>query len=300
MFFGIKLIFTYFLYCWTFFFQVSEIFFVVVKFMKDRVMGVPAYVVLSPKAEGGVIAGEGNCPWWQQLWVHQDAARYPYEITGQAPWMWDECRARQEREEGHQTSPSSTAHYPAWVSQPAWNNPSASPGRAWRSSCTRKPGISALKSRWLLAPRWGSPMSSRKDTSVSQNCLGSHASFRCPPRAPSPARCGAAVCLFSNWDCRDTPEDEKAQDRDRKAAVRRSPMEILHLLHLFLFCWYFNLSSKTSSKLQDLAWSFVFSEGFSAYHRILLCSRQCVLLGFFWHQATRAGAIGRLWYIKNR
>lgn len=96
---------------------------------------------------------------------------------------------------GPQTSPSSTAHYPAWVSQPAWSNPSASPGRAWRSTCSRKLGVSALKSRWLLAPRWGSPMSFRKDTSVSQNCLRSHPSFRCPPRAPSPARCGAA-CAF--------------------------------------------------------------------------------------------------------
>lgn len=133
------------------------------------------------------------------------------------------------------------------------NSPSASPERAWRSCCTRKLGVSALKSRWLLAPKQGSPVSSRKDTSVSQNCLGLHPSFRCPPRTPSVPCCGAAVCLFSNWDCRDTPEDEKAQDRDREAAVRRSPMEMLHLLHLFLFCWYFNLSAKTSSKLQDLA-----------------------------------------------
>lgn len=47
-----------------FFFQFNEIFFVVVvRFMKDRVMGAPAHLVLSPKAEGGVIAGEGNCPW---------------------------------------------------------------------------------------------------------------------------------------------------------------------------------------------------------------------------------------------
>lgn len=163
---------------------------------------------------------------------------YPYEITGPAPWKWDECSTGQEREEGHQTSPSSTAHYSTWVSQPAWNIPSASPERAWRTSCTRKLGVSALKSRWLLAPKWGRPMSSREDTSVSE-LPGVASILPLPPSGSLSGTLWCCLCLFSNWNCRGTPEDEKAQDRDRKAAVRRSPMEMLHLLHLFLFLLVF-------------------------------------------------------------
>lgn len=91
-------------------------------------------------------------------------------------------------------------------------------------------------SRWLLAPKRGSSVSSKEETaSVSLNCLRFHPPSCCHPRAPTRACCGAAVCFFSNWDCRDTPEDEKAQSRNRKAAARRSPVEMLHLLHLFLF-----------------------------------------------------------------
>lgn len=264
-------------------------------------MGAPAHLALSPKAEGGVIAGKGNCPHGDnnsEFIRMQPGIPMKSQVRHRGSGMSAVLARRGRRATKPLPPPPPTSQF--GCPSPHGTSPSASPERAWRSSCTRKLGISASKSRWLLAPKWGSPMSSKEDTSVSLNCLGLHSSFRCPPRAPSLARCGAAVCLFSKWDCRGTPEDEKAQDRDRKAAARRSPMEMLHLLHLFLFCWYFNLSAKTNSKLQDLVWSFVFSADFSAYHHILLCSRQCVLLGFVWHQAAQAGAIGRLWYIKNR
>lgn len=119
------------------------------------------------------------------LWTHRSG-------TMEVGWVqWG-----QQRMEGLETSPSSTAHYPAWVSQPAWNIPSDSPEKAWVSSCIRKQGVSALKSRWLLAPKWGNPMSSREETSVSLNCLGLHPSFRCPPRAASLARCGAVSAFL--------------------------------------------------------------------------------------------------------
>lgn len=188
-----------------------------------------ACLALSLHAEGGVIAGEGNCPRSdnKSLFIGMQPG------IPAKPWKWDECGASQEGEEGHQNSPSSSAWYPARGAQPAWDPPPLHLSR--RSSCTRKPGVSAFRSRWLLAPKWGSPVSSKEDTSVSLNCLRLHPSSHCPPWAPAPACCGAAVCLFSNWDCCDTPEDKKAQGRNRKAAARRSPMEMLHLLPLFLF-----------------------------------------------------------------
>lgn len=99
-------------------------------------------------------------------------------------------------------------------------------------------------------PRSGaSPSSSKEDTGVSLTCLALHPSFCCLAQAPAPARCGAAVCLFGNWDCWDAPEDKQAQGRIRKAAARSRPTEMQHLLHLFLFCWYFNLSAKTNSRI---------------------------------------------------
>lgn len=49
-------------------------------------MGAPAHLGLSPKAEGDVIAGEGNCPHGDN---NSEFIRlYPDEITDQAPWKW--------------------------------------------------------------------------------------------------------------------------------------------------------------------------------------------------------------------
>lgn len=82
-----------------------------------------ACLALSLHAEGGVIAGEGNCPRSdnKSLFIGMQPG------IPAKPWKWDECGASQEGEEGHQNSPSSSAWYPARGAQPAWDPPPPPP-----------------------------------------------------------------------------------------------------------------------------------------------------------------------------
>lgn len=214
--------------------------------------------------------------------------------------MWDECRAGREREEGPPNLSLLHCSLPSLGVLACMEQPLCLSRKSLEVNLLQEAGSFCTEEQMAPCPKVGQSHVLQKRHKCLSELPQVSSILPLPPTGTLSCTLWCCLCLFSNWGCRDTPEDEKAHDKDRKAAARRSPMEMLHLLHLFLFCWYFNLSAKTSSKLQDLAWSFVFSADFSAYHHILLCSRQCVLLGFFWHQATWAGAIGRLWYIKNR